>query len=153
MDIRLKFIFNTLLGLSLGLLIGAFTTAFLATDVQLSSRIWIIFQFLGSGLMGVVGMGGTIVYDLEDWSLLKATLVHYICSFATMFALSELLGWYDHSTLWIVFIMFSIAYLLIWTMNYLNWKVQIRQLNKNLEIMQSLPDQAEDSEDLEDLLH
>lgn len=148
MDIRLKFIFNTLLGLSLGLLIGAFTTAFLANDVQLSSRIWIIFQFLGSGLMGVVGMGGTIVYDLEDWSLLKATLVHYILSFSTMFVLSELLGWFDHNILGIVFIAFSIVYLFIWTANYLNWKLQIGQLNRDLEIMQSLPDRDEDSEDL-----
>ena len=85
--------------------------------------------------MGVVGYGGAIVYEFEDWPLFRATFTHYIVTFMTMFMISELLGWFPHSVLLIVFIIFTAVYGLIWLTEYLVWKKQIRDMNRDLEEM------------------
>jgi hypothetical protein len=126
MDIKAKFMFRAILGFAMGLMVDVFLITFTGDSSMFDNRIMILVQFLCSGLMGVVGMGGTIVYDIEDWGLGRATFTHYIITFITMLTLSEVLGWFPHSVLLIVFIAFTIIYALIWLFEYFVWKRQIR---------------------------
>ena len=98
-------------------------------------KTFFIFHLIGSSIMGLVGYGGAIVYDIESWSLGRATFTHYIVSFMTMFVISEMLGWFSHGILFYVFISFTLVYIIIWLTEYLIWKKQIREMNQDLEAM------------------
>ncbi len=143
MDIKAKFMFRAILGFAMGLMVDVFLITFTGDASMFDNRIMILVQFLCSGLMGVVGMGGTIVYDIEDWGLGRATFTHYIITFITMLTLSEVLGWFPHSVLLIVFIAFTIIYALIWLFEYFVWKRQIRQMNRELEELLKTEDKGD----------
>lgn len=132
MDTKNKLIFLSLLGFSMGLLIGAVITCVFADYAEYSNRMMMLAQLIGSGLLGMVSMGGTIVYDLEEWGLTQATFTHYILAFIAFFTASEVLGWFKHDVLLVVSIAFTVIYFIIWLINFLSWKAQIRQMNREL---------------------
>ena len=135
MDIRNKFMFRALLGFTLGLLVGMTTYILFTPAGAVIDKPYMTLHFIGSALMGLVGYGGAIVYDIEEWSLGKATFSHYLVTFITMLVISELLGWFAHDVLLVVFVMFTATYALIWLTEYLIWKKQIRDMNRDLETM------------------
>ena len=136
MDIRNKTIFRALLGFSIGLLMGAVITICLADYEDFSSRWFLLAQLIGSGINGAVCMAGSSVYDLESWSLMKATVIHFLIVMTSIFTSSELLGWFPHEIFLITFLSFTAGYFLVWLFNYLLWKKRINQLNSQLHAMQ-----------------
>ncbi len=140
MDIKTKFIIRALLGFSLGVIIGAIMFVLNASDTEPLDKSYLLLQLFGSGFLGIVANGGAIVYDFENWGLGRATLTHYVITFVTMFAISEMLGWFSHSILLIVFIAFSALYLIIWLTEYFLWKKEIRHINRDLENMKKMKD-------------
>ncbi len=140
MDIRDKCMFRLLLGFTLGLLFGIVMYVVSIPDGAVLNKTFLVCHLLGSGVVGLVGYGGAIVYDIESWSLGRATFTHYIVSFMTMFVVSELLGWFSHDILLGVFIFFSVIYAIIWLTEYLVWKSQVKKMNRDLEILLKKPD-------------
>ena len=140
MDIKTKFIIRALLGFSLGVIIGAIMFVLYASDTAPLNKSYLLLQLFGSGFLGVVANGGAIVYEVEDWALGSATFTHYIITFITMFAVSEMLGWFPHKILLIVIIAFSVVYLIIWLIEYAVWKNEVRRINRDLEIMNKIRD-------------
>ena len=135
MDIKTKFMIRALVGFSLGMLIGIFTFVASASDTLPVDKVYLVLHLILSGLIGVVSNGGAIVYDFEEWSIARATFTHYIISFMTLFVISEMLGWFPHSVLLIVFIVFSIVYFIIWLSEYLSFKNEVKQMNEELKSM------------------
>ncbi len=140
MDIKTKFIIRALLGFSLGVIIGAIMFVLYVSDTAPLNKSYLLLQLFGSGFLGVVANGGAIVYEFEDWALGRATFTHYIITFITMFAVSEMLGWFPHKILLIVIIAFSVVYLIIWLIEYAVWKNEVRRINRDLEIMNKIRD-------------
>lgn len=137
MDLKTKFIIRALLGFSLGMIIGAIMYVLNVNDNEPVDKVFLLMQLFGSGIMGIVGNGGAIVYDFEDWGLGRATFTHYIVTFFTMLSISEILGWFSHDILLIVVLLFSLAYLIIWGTEYFVWKKEIRQINRKLGLLKS----------------
>ncbi len=135
MDLRDKILFRALLGFTLGLIAGIVMYALCIPEGAPFGKTFFIFHLIGASIMGLVGYGGAIVYDIESWSLGRATFTHYIVSFMTMFVISEMLGWFSHGILFYVFISFTLVYIIIWLTEYLIWKKQIREMNQDLEAM------------------
>ena len=135
MDLKTKFIIRALLGFSLGMIIGAIMYVLNVNDNEPVDKVFLLMQLFGSGIMGIVGNGGAIVYDFEDWGLGRATFTHYIVTFFTMLSISEILGWFSHDILLIVVLLFSLAYLIIWGIEYFVWKKEIRQMNRQLGLL------------------
>ncbi|WP_049945950.1 MULTISPECIES: DUF3021 domain-containing protein [unclassified Butyrivibrio] len=140
MSIRTKFTIRALFGFSLGLIAGAIMFVLYASDTEPLNKSYLIMQLFGSGFFGVIANGGAIVYDFEDWGLLRATFTHYVVTFITMLAVSELLDWFPRSIILIVVIFFSAVYLIIWLVEYALWKKEIRHINRDLEIMKNVKD-------------
>ena len=67
MDLKTKFIIRALLGFSLGMIIGAIMYVLSVNDNEPVDKVFLLMQLFGSGIMGIVGNGGAIVYDFEDW--------------------------------------------------------------------------------------
>ena len=135
MELKTKFIIRALLGFSLGMIIGAIMYVLSVNDNEPVDKVFLLMQLFGSGIMGIVGNGGAIVYDFEDWGLGRATFTHYIVTFFTMLSISEILGWFSHDILLIVVLAFSFVYLIIWGTEYFVWKKEIRQMNRQLGLL------------------
>ncbi len=135
MNIKDKCMFRMLLGFTLGLLAGIVMYVLVIPDGTVINKPFLVCHLLGSGIVGLVGYGGAIVYDIENWSLGRATFTHYLVSFMTLFVISELLGWFSHDILLGMFIFFTAVYALIWLTEYYVWRSQVRKMNKDLEIM------------------
>lgn len=135
MDTKTKIIFNASIGFSLGLIVGAIMFAALASYEDINDRITLLVQLLGSGLLGAVNMGSTIVYDFENWGIGQATLTHYAVALFSFLTANETLGWFNHSVLFVVCVIFTIVYIIIWLIQYAIYKVKVREMNKDLEAM------------------
>ncbi len=135
-DIRTKAVIKGLIGALLGLLICLILYWFGAYGEEvLTNRTWVVIQFLGSGLNGLICMGGTFVYDIESWSLRRATLTHATLTIVSFLTANYTLGWFDNSVMAIAMACFVLGYLLIWLFEYALWKREISRINRDLEQM------------------
>lgn len=94
----------------------------------------ILYIFLG-GLLGLVNMGTTVVYDFESWSIAKCTLVHFVVCITSFYMFSFYIDWFKFgdTMFFIVTAAFIVAYLIIWLVNYLSYKRTVKRLNKELK--------------------
>ena len=101
----------------------------------------LIIQTVVSGAYGAIVMGSTVVYDIETgdvrkWSLLKATVTHCVITFVFYYVTGFTLHWFsikDVKENLIMLAVFAVVYTSIWLFNYLGYKREIRNFNKEIE--------------------
>ena len=86
------------------------------------------------GIYGAVAMGSSVVYGIEKWSIARATATHFLLVFALYFLLVISMGWFRPSdpVFWIVVGAMVAIYILIWLIQYLSYRRQIREMNDEL---------------------
>lgn len=86
------------------------------------------------GIYGAVAMGSSVVYGIEKWSIARATATHFLLVFALFFLLVISMGWFRLSdpVFWIVVGAMVAVYILIWLIQYLSYRRQIREMNDEL---------------------
>lgn len=153
-----RVITRSAVGFALGMFIGIVLTVILVTMDKNDGIIYLcvpefiesvgdpikafILEALFSGLLGMVGMGGSSVYWMEEWSILKATVVHFIISLAANFSVCYFLKWLpvppdgmmDNLIMLIIFIM---VYIFIWLSQYFIFRAEVNQINLDLETLKS----------------
>ena len=108
MNFKNAFILNFSIGFSAGMLICTIITSAITTitindgntyfcNPAFSSMIGhellaFIVQSVVSGFFGAICMGGTVVYDIEKWSILKATITHFFITIISFFATATFLN-------------------------------------------------------------
>ncbi len=92
-------------------------------------------HILLGGLYGAVVMGGSAVYDIEHWSIARATATHFLLTFALYFLLVISMGWFtlDEPAFWIVVAVMLVGYICIWLIQYLSCRRKVRELNEDLK--------------------
>ena len=98
-------------------------------------------QMLATGLYGVLCMGGSAIYSIESWGLLKCTLIHYIMCIGTFPVMGFLLRWYNAGNISYLFIMLAImtgVYVLIWLVNYLSYRIELKKINRELTVLKRI---------------
>jgi RsiW-degrading membrane proteinase PrsW (M82 family) len=83
----------------------------------------------------MIAFGGMCLFDIEKWSLLRATLAHCAIIVVTYIIIAPLLHWI-HFKIMPILIMTSMiifVYALIWLIMYIIWKIEIRQMNRLAE--------------------
>ncbi|MBQ7740184.1 MAG: DUF3021 domain-containing protein, partial [Eubacterium sp.] len=88
-----------------------------------------------------VVMGSTVVYDIESkdvrkWTLLKATVTHCVITFVSYYVTGFTLHWFsikDVKENLLMLAVFAAVYTSIWLFNYLGYKREIRNFNKEIE--------------------
>ncbi|MBO4375062.1 MAG: DUF3021 domain-containing protein [Lachnospiraceae bacterium] len=93
-------------------------------------------EMIVSGLLGAVCWGLTAVYDIEEWSILKSTFIHYVISMAAYFSVAFTLRWLSPkdpgaNLLW--FLILTAGYTLIWAVNYIIYRFRIAKINSELK--------------------
>lgn len=103
------------------------------------STLAIVLHLLVSGIYGGLVWGTTVVYDIEHWSILRATLVHFLItcgSFCCFYALGVALDWIGLPPIGVILIFaaaFIGVYFIIWLIMYLSYRRKIRKLNEDLQ--------------------
>lgn len=127
-------------GAIVGILISVLTTVASVDGIRPYSDILLahikspvaalLLQILFSGLYGAICMGGTVVYDVEEWSLLRVSLTHYLMCMISYLPISLLLGWNNGIVdLLIACGVMTAVYFIIWLCMFLRYRAQVRELN------------------------
>ena len=91
-------------------------------------------HLLIGGSYGAAAMGSSVVYDIEKWSILRATATHFLFILIGYSVVSLTLGWFriEDGTFWIMIAVFVAVYFLIWLIQYLIYRKQVSRMNENL---------------------
>ena len=91
--------------------------------------------FVITGVYGIVSMGAQVVYDIEEWSITRATLTHLVITLAGFYGMAFFLGWFalGSSLFWIMTGGFIAAYAVIWCAYYFSYRRNIRKMNEALQ--------------------
>lgn len=94
----------------------------------------VVLQYGLSGLLGFAFAAGSAVFEVEEWSLTKQTVIHFIISTVAMFPIAYFTYWMRH-TLWgiILYIsIFVIMYIIIWAIQSYFWRKKIKGINDKI---------------------
>ena len=98
-------------------------------------------QMLATGLYGALCMGGSAIYSIESWGLLKCTLIHYFMCIVPYLIMGVLLRWYNAgnvSSLIIMLVLMTAVYGIIWLVNFLSYRKELRKLNMQLNNLKKI---------------
>ena len=151
MNFESRVIFLSSIGFAEGVIVGVIVTAILTTVDMADGTLYLctpdftalvgdpllafVVQVVVSGLLGVVAMGSSAVYSIEEWSLLKATLIHFVTAMTAFFVVAFFLRWLRPQDIGYNLAIFGIlvlVYFLIWLCNFLSYKAQIEEINREL---------------------
>ena len=76
-----------------------------------------------------------ILFEIAEWSLLRATLTHYALTCIGFIPLATLSGWFPlRLTFYLELVIeFSLIYLIVWVISYWKMKKEIEELNQELK--------------------
>lgn len=95
----------------------------------------IVVQYVLSGVLGFAFAIGSVIWEVEKWSILKQTLLHFVLTSVAMFPIAYLCHWIDHTFLsaLIYFAVFAAIYFIIWLLQYNFWKKKINAMNSKIQ--------------------
>lgn len=140
-----KILIRSIIGFLLGMVLGNLIMIFLsggtfpwAPDTLIlrfgSIQKVMILQTLFSGLMGAIAMGGSVVYEMDDWSLFSVTGIHYLLTMGSFLVISSVMDWCsDAKTYLVIIVLMTVAYVLVWLIMYVIYSRQVQELNELLE--------------------
>lgn len=140
-EIKKKALLLSALGCILGFTIGV-VLWIIGMQGELSAeeniRLLILYLVV-SGIYGMLAMGTSVVYDIESWSIMKATAVHFVVTLLGFYALGMLEGWlkFGDVIFFIMTVAFVVIYVIIWLVQYLSLKHSVANLNRQLEEMKT----------------
>lgn len=94
----------------------------------------VLLQTICSLLYGAAWAGASMIWNMDDWSILRQTTTHLIiCSLCT-FPIAYFMRWMDHSILGFVsyFGTFFVIYFIVWVSQYMAIKKRIQQINSKV---------------------
>lgn len=103
-------LFRAMIGTALGMLAGVL----LCQRIDLSP----LGIMLTGGAYGGIVMGATVLYDIERWSLTRATLCHLLVTLAGFCALGLIQGWLSRVPPWMPLV-FIAVYFAIWLVQWM----------------------------------
>ena len=95
----------------------------------------VVIQTICSLLYGAAFGGASVIWEIENWSLLKQTVIHCLVISVSMLPIAYCMYWMPHSFLGIagyIVIFFSI-YFFIWFSQYFAMKKKIQAINDKVK--------------------
>ena len=94
----------------------------------------VIIQYFLTGIIGLTFASTTVIFEMDEWSLLRQTITHFIITSIVMYVAGFLCGWFPHtvgSTL-VWFGVFVVVYLIFWICFSLYYKNKVKKMNEAL---------------------
>lgn len=95
----------------------------------------VLLQTICSLLYGAAWAGASIIWEVDNWSILRQTITHLIiCSLCT-FPIAYFMRWMNHSIFGVLsyFGIFFAIYFIIWMSQYMAIKKRIQQINSEVQ--------------------
>ena len=91
----------------------------------------VLVQTIVGILYGAMFGGTSLIWDMENWSLLKQTITHLLVVSITTFPVAYFMHWMEHSILGALSYMgtFLAAYGIIWVSIYLSIRRKLNKIN------------------------
>ena len=94
----------------------------------------VIIQYFITGIIGTSFAATTVIFEMDNWSLLRQTILHFIIVSIVMYIAGFLCGWFPHtvvSTL-IWFGVFVVVYVIFWICFSMYYKNKVKKINEAL---------------------
>lgn len=94
----------------------------------------VIVQTLLSAVLGGVFGGASIIWERDEWSLLKQTGIYFALITTVMMSVAYVCEWMEHTIKGAAgyFGIFFSIFVVIWIIRYLTWKIRITNLRKEI---------------------
>ncbi len=94
----------------------------------------VILQTLLCGLLGVGFGGGSVIWELDDWGIMKQTGVYFVIVSLFMMPVAYAAYWMEHSMKGFLsyFGIFALIFAVIWAVQFTAGKRMVKKLNANL---------------------
>lgn len=144
-----KILLRGILGLPIGIAIGYVITI-------LTSLVWgqgyyspcipelidmtgseinaVLLQTALCGLLGISFGASSVIWDIENWSIIKQTGIYFLITAVVMMPVAYLLYWMEHSIKGFLGYLgiFAAIFIVIWLVLYLNGKHSVKKMNSRL---------------------
>ena len=137
MDIKKSFLIKLLSGCLIGVYIPVVIVLCAEGPQYIDSHgLEMLRQIVGSMIYGGIAMGSSVFYEIESWGIVRATSSHYLLTMSSFLVANYVLGWFGTGVVLIItFVCMTVAYIIIWLIQYITYKRQIREINKELEML------------------
>ncbi|WP_165775507.1 DUF3021 domain-containing protein [Chryseomicrobium excrementi] len=122
-------------GLGVGGLLTLIVTWLMFDGMEMVPARMLALNLFGSMLIGAYFSVSALLFEIEDWSMLKQTVVHYMASLVALFPVfTWLTGWIplQPQALLIGWLFFTGTYLLNWIGWYSYFKHLEKRMNQSL---------------------
>jgi len=129
-----------LVGFALGLLAGAGILRLANPGAFAEGGEAFFAHLLAGGVYGAVVMACTVAYDMERWSVTRATLAHLCVTLGGMYVLGLVQGWLRPTLIGFVVPTLGCVgvYILIWLVLWLSYRDKIRRMNRGMKDWKTL---------------
>ncbi|MCL2363493.1 MAG: DUF3021 domain-containing protein [Defluviitaleaceae bacterium] len=92
----------------------------------------VIFQTALYGVLGASFSSASVIWEVENWSIVKQTGIYFMITAATMLPVAYFGHWMDRSVFGFViyFVVFVAIFIFMWLVQYAVWKNKIKKINK-----------------------
>ncbi len=94
----------------------------------------VIIQYFLTGIIGTTFAATTVIFEMDNWSLLRQTILHFIITSIVMYIAGFLCGWFPHklSSTLIWFGIFIVIYVIFWISFSFYYKNKVKKMNEAL---------------------
>ncbi|PEB52807.1 permease [Bacillus pseudomycoides] len=88
-----------------------------------------------ANIVGLIFSFASFVFEKEEWSILKQTMIHFIILLGTFLPIAIWIGWVPNHLVPILICIgsFIVVYSIIWLTMTIYWKKKIEDLNNGLK--------------------
>lgn len=138
-EMSMKIVLGIVLGLSIGIGFILFRHEIRDSFMGVSGFAGTTLYLIYCGIFGAACMGGTVFYDIERYSLPRATATHLLIMLAGFLLLGLFLGWkLNLIQILIIVAAYVAAFFVIWLIMYYSYKRRIQTMNENLKKWKSM---------------
>ena len=144
-----KIVLRSISGFPLGVTIGYFISIF-------SSLIWadgyyspcvpemavmmgseinaVLLQALLCGILGMGCAASSVIWEIEDWGIVKQTGIYFLIVSVIMMPISYVTFWMEHSLKGVLsyFGIFTLIFVMIWVVQYIKGCYNVKKMNEAL---------------------
>lgn len=149
-----KIILRSVLGVPVGLTIGYLITIIISLiwangyyspcvpelAIMMGNEInAVILQALLCGLLGAGFAASSVIWEIEDWGLVKQTGIYFLIISVIMMPIAYITYWMEHSMKGFLsyFGTFVFIFVAIWIVEFVIGKHNVKKMNENLHKTQS----------------
>lgn len=92
----------------------------------------VIIQYILTGVIGMMFAASSVIFQIEDWSLLKQTVIHFVIASVVMYVCGFVCNWFPHNLkntlIW--FAVFIVFYAVFWLGFTLYYRITVKKINE-----------------------